>query len=29
MFLMNCTKPDTIYAVNKLSKYTSNFGKDH
>ena len=24
MYLMNCTRPDIVYAVNKLSRYTSN-----
>ena len=28
-YLMNCTRPDIAYAVNKLSRYTSNPGKDH
>jgi len=29
MYLMNCTRPDIAYAVSKLSRYTSNPGKDH
>ena len=29
MYLMNCTRPDIAYSVNKLSRYTSNLGKDH
>ncbi|KAL0322287.1 UNVERIFIED_CONTAM: Retrovirus-related Pol polyprotein from transposon TNT 1-94 [Sesamum calycinum] len=26
---MNCTRPDIAYAVNKLSRFTSNPSKDH
>jgi hypothetical protein len=29
MYLMNCTRPDIAYSVSKLSRYTSNPGKDH
>ena len=29
MYAMNCTPPDIAYAVNKLSRFTSNLGKDH
>ena len=29
MYLMNCTRPDIAYAVNKLSRYTSNPNDDH
>ena len=29
MYVMNCTRPDIAYAVNKLSRYTSNPGPDH
>ena len=29
MYVMNCTRPDIAYAVNKLSRYTSNSGLDH
>ena len=29
MYVMNCTRPDIAYAVNKLSRYTSNLGPDH
>ena len=29
MHLMSCTKPDIAYAVNKLSRYTSNPGTMH
>ena len=29
MYVMNCTCPDIAYAVNKLSRYTSNSGSDH
>ena len=29
MYLMNCTRLDIAYAVSKLSRYTSNPGKDH
>jgi hypothetical protein len=29
MFLINCTRPDITYTVNKLSRYTSNTGNDH
>ncbi|XP_075504397.1 secreted RxLR effector protein 161-like [Primulina tabacum] len=29
MYLMNCTRPDIAYAVNKLSRFTNNPGNDH
>ncbi|KAK4401028.1 Retrovirus-related Pol polyprotein from transposon TNT 1-94 [Sesamum angolense] len=29
MYIMNCTRPDMAYAVNKLSRFTSNPSKDH
>ena len=29
MYLMSCLRPDIGYAVNKLSKYTSNSGAKH
>ena len=29
MYVMNCTRPDIAYAVNKLSRYISNPGSDH
>ena len=29
MYLMNCTRLDIAYAVNKLSRYTSNLGAKH
>ena len=29
MYVMNCTRPDIVYAVSKLSRYTSNPGPDH
>ncbi|KAL0298447.1 UNVERIFIED_CONTAM: Retrovirus-related Pol polyprotein from transposon TNT 1-94 [Sesamum radiatum] len=29
MYIMNCTRPDIAYAVNKLSRFTSNLSKDH
>ena len=29
MYITNCTRPDIAYSVNKLSRYTSNPGKDH
>ncbi|KAF5936768.1 hypothetical protein HYC85_024274 [Camellia sinensis] len=29
MYLMNCTRPDIVYAVSKLSRYTSNPGVEH
>lgn len=27
--IMNCTRPDIAFVVNKLSKFTNNPGKDH
>ena len=29
MYIMNCTRQDITYSVNKLSRYTSNSGEDH
>ena len=29
MYLMNATRPDIAYSVSRLSRYTSNLGKDH
>ncbi|KAL7147831.1 hypothetical protein ABFS83_06G135100, partial [Erythranthe nasuta] len=29
MYLTNCTRPDLAYAVNKLSRFTSNPSEDH
>ena len=29
MYVMNCTCPDIAYAINKLSRFTNNPGKDH
>ena len=29
MYVMNCTRPDIAYVVNKLSRLTSNPGNDH
>ena len=29
MYLMNATRPDIAYSVSRLSRYTSNPGKDH
>lgn len=29
MYIANCTRPDIAYSVNRLSRYTSNPGKDH
>ena len=29
MHLMSCIKPDIVYAVSKLSSYTSNLGAEH
>ena len=29
MYLISCTRPDIAYAVNKLSRYTSNPGAMH
>ena len=29
MYVMNCTRPDIAYSVNKLSRYTRNLGVDH
>ncbi|KAL0366308.1 UNVERIFIED_CONTAM: Retrovirus-related Pol polyprotein from transposon TNT 1-94 [Sesamum radiatum] len=29
MYIMNCTRPDIAYAVNKLSRFTSNPSKNH
>ena len=29
MYLMSCIRQDIAYAVNKLSRYTSNLGAKH
>ena len=29
MFLMNCTRPNIAYAVNRLSRYTHNHAREH
>ena len=29
MYLMSCTRPYIVYAVNKLSRYMSNSGAKH
>ena len=29
MYLLSCTRPNIVYAVNKLSRYTSNPGAKH
>lgn len=29
MYLMNCTRPDLAYTVSRLSRYSSNPGRDH
>ena len=29
MYLMSCTRPDIVYAVSKLSRYTNNLGVEH
>ncbi|KAL0361314.1 UNVERIFIED_CONTAM: Retrovirus-related Pol polyprotein from transposon TNT 1-94 [Sesamum radiatum] len=29
MYIMNCTRPDVAYAVNKLRRFTSNPSKNH
>lgn len=29
MYIMNCTRPDIAYAVNRLSRYTSNPANEH
>ena len=29
MYIMNCTRPDIAYSVNKLSRYTSDPREDH
>ena len=29
MYAMNCSRPDIVYVVSKLSRYTSNLGVDH
>ena len=29
MYVMNCIRHDIAYAVNKLSRFTNNPGKDH
>lgn len=29
MYIMNCTRPDIAYSVNKLSRYTNNPREDH
>ncbi|KAL0308195.1 UNVERIFIED_CONTAM: hypothetical protein Sangu_2989200 [Sesamum angustifolium] len=28
-YIMNCTRPDIAYVINKLSRFTSNPSKDH
>jgi hypothetical protein len=29
MYIMNCTRPDIAYSISKLSRFTSNPGRDH
>ena len=29
IYIINCTRPDITYSINKLSRYTSNPGEDH
>ena len=29
MYEMNCTRPDIVYTISKLRRYTSNPGPDH
>ena len=29
VYLMNATRPNIAYSVSRLSRYTSNLGKDH
>ena len=29
MYIMNCTRPDIVCAISKLSRYTSNPNKTH
>ena len=29
MYAMHCTRPDIVFAVSKLSQFTSNPGPDH
>ena len=29
MYIMNCTKPDIVYSVGRLARYTSNPGDTH
>ena len=29
MYIKNCTRPDIVYFVSKLSRYTSNPEEDH
>ena len=29
MFVMNYTRPDIVYAVSRLSRYTHNLAKEH
>ena len=29
MYVMNCTRPDIAYAINKLSRFTSNPDPNH
>ena len=29
MYIMNCTRPDLAYSISRLSRYSSNPGRDH